>query len=233
MFDLRSIVIGSILMLRKYTCVDITIYAESNDEDYKNGIYVLPIIGFVIGFVALLMSSLRAFYDGLFVSVIILSFYNIVTKTTNMKEAYRTLNYYIKPINQTEQLPAIIGILLINLVYFSLFPLVPPTALAITFVAGFSSPIILSSVINRKKDNTFIMKYCSKNHVIGAFGLSFLLAAIINYRLVISLSLTYMVLGFIVSILDERIKVLPSSVEGFFIEITQVLFLIFTYMMKL
>lgn len=233
MFDLRSMVIGVILMLKKYTCVDITIYAETNEDDYINGIYALPLIGFAIGFIALLLSSLKIFYDDLFVSAIILSFYNIITKTVNIKETYRTLNYYIKPKNQTEQLSGLIGIILINLMYFSLFRIVSPTALVVMAAAGFSSPIILSAVIKRNKENTFIMKHCSKNHIIAAFGISFLIALIFNYRMVISLSLTYMMSATIVSLLDEKIKVLPSSVEGAFIEITQVMFLMITYLLKI
>lgn len=233
MFDLRSVAIGMILMLKKYTCIDITIYAETNEEDYKSGIFVLPLIGFAIGFIALLISSLKIFYDGFFVSVLILAFYNIITKTVNMKDTYRTLNYYIKPKNQTEQLSGLIGIILINLIYFSLFRIVPSTSLIVMFVAGFSNLIILSSVIKRNKDNTSIMKYCSKYQIIAAFGISFFIAAIFNYRLVISLSLTYMTTAMIVSILDDKIKIFPSSIEGTFIEITQVLFLIITYIMKL
>lgn len=233
MFDLRSIVIGMILMLKKFTFINITIYAESNEEDYQNGIFVMPLIGLAIGFAAFLISSLKVFYDEFFVSAVILTYYNIITKTVNMKDTYRTLNYYIKPKNQTEQLSGIIGITLINLMYFSLFRIVTSTSLIVMATAGYSSLIILSSVIKRNKDNTSTMKYCSKYHVIAAFAISFFIAALFNYRLVISLSLTYMLSGMIVSMLDDKIKVFPSSVEGFIIEITQILFLIITYMMKL
>lgn len=233
MFDLRSIVIGIVLMLKKYTCINITIYAESNEDDYKNGIFVLPLIGFAIGFVALLISSLEIFYDSLFVSAVILTYYNVITKLINMKDTYRTLNYYLKPNNQTEQLSGLVGIALINLMYFSLFRIVPSTALIVMFVAGYSSLIILSSVIKRNKDNTSIMKYCNKYHIISAFGISFLIAAIFNYRLVISLSLTYIVIGMVVSMLDEKIKIFPSSIEGAIIEITQLIFLIITYLLKI
>ncbi len=233
MFDLRSMVIGIILMLKKYTCIDIAIYAETNEDDYINGIYALPLIGLAIGFAALLLSSLKNFYDSLFTSTVILIYYNIITKTVNMKEIYRTLNYYIKPKNQSEQLSGIIGIILVNLMYFSLLGLVPSTALVVMFVAGFSNLVILSSIIKRNKDNTSIIKYCTKNHIIAAFGCSFLIAAIFNYKMVISLSLTYMISGVIVSVLDDKIEILPSSVEGFFIEITQLMFLVITYLMKL
>jgi len=138
MFDLKSIVIGFVLMLKKYTCIDITIYAETNEEDYVNGILALPLIGFAVGFAAFFISSFKIFYDDLFVSTVILAYYNIITKAVNMKDSYRTLNYYIKPRNQSEQLSGLIGITLLNLMYFSLFRIVPSTALIVMPVAGFS-----------------------------------------------------------------------------------------------
>lgn len=233
MFDLRSIVIGMILMLKKYTCINITIYAETNEEDYINGIFALPLIGFAVGFAAFVISSLKTFYDVFFISTVILTYYNIITKSVNMKDSYRTLNYYIKPQNQSEHLSGIIGITLINLMYFSLFRIVPSTSLIVMPVAGYSSLIILSSVIKRNKDNTSVMKYCGKYHIIAAFGISFLIAVIFNYRLVISLSLTYMILGMVVSMLDDKIKLFPSSIEGAIIEITQIMFLIITYLLKI
>lgn len=233
MFDLRSIVIGMVLMLRKYTCIDINIYAETTDEDYKNGILVLPLIGFAIGCIACIISWLKNFYDSFFVSVLILTYYIIITKSVNMKESYRTLNYYIKPKNQSEQLSGLIGIMLINLMYFSLFRIVPQTALIVMSTAGYSSPAILNTVIKRNKDNTSIMKHCDNVHSITAFVFSFLIAALFNYRLVIPLSLTYILLGMIVSMLEDKVELLPSSIEGAFIEITQVMFLLITYLLKI
>lgn len=236
MVDLKSIVVGIVLMLKKYTCINITIYAETNEtneEDYVIGIFALPLIGFAIGFAALFISSFKLIYDGFFVSTLILIFYVIITKLTNLKDTYRTLNYYIKPKGQTEQLSGVVGIVLIILMYFSLFRIVPSTAIAVMFIAGYSNLIILSAVIKRDKDNTSIIKYCTKYHIIAAFFISFLIAAILNYKLVISMSITYMISVMTVSLLDEKIEVLPSSAEGFIIETSQVLFLIITYLMKL
>lgn len=233
MFDLRSIVIGVVLMLKKYTCINITIYADSNDDDFKNGIMALPLIGLAVGFIAFLIASFKFIYDEFFISSLIFGYYCLVTKTVNLTDTYRTLNYIIKPKNQSEQISGIIGIIIISLIYFSLLRIVPVTALIIMPVAGYSSLIILSTIIKRNKDGTAIMKYCGKYHSIAAFSISFLLASLFNYKLVISLSLTYMISGMIVSSLDKKIKILPSSVEGFFIEITQVTFLIITYMLKI
>jgi len=98
--------------------------------------------------------------------------------------------------------------------------------------AGFSNLMILSKVIKRDLENTSILKYCGNYHIIAAFGISFLSAAILNYKLIISLSLMFMLSGLIVSILDKRIKNVPSSVEGFIIEVSQIMFLIITYVIR-
>ena len=233
MFDLRSIVIGVVIMLKKYSCVSLTIYEEANEDDYKSGIMALPLIGIAIGFFAFIISSIRYVYDGFFISSAVLLYYGLVTKTANIKDVYRTLNYYIKPSNQTGQIPGIISVVIICLMYFSLFRIVPVTSLIIMPAAGFSNLIILSKVIKRDLDNTLILKHCGKYHIMAAFGISFLFAAIFNYKLIISLSLTYMITGVIISILDKKIKSVPNSAEGFIIEISQILFLSVTYLLKI
>jgi len=233
MFDLRSLLIGVILLINKYTCIKIKNFSDSNDEDYKNGIMLLPIVGLAIGFVASFISSFKMFYDGFFISVATLSYYCIITKTANLRDTYRTLNYIIKPKNQTEQISGIIGIIVICLFYFSLLRLVDVTAVLLMPVAGFSGLMILSMVFSRNKDGTSIIKYCDKYHSLFAFGISFTLAVVINYKLVIPLALTYMISGVIVNILDKKIKLLPNSIEGFIIEIIQIIFLILTYIFKI
>jgi len=232
MLDLRSVVIGLVLMLKKYSCLSLTIYEEANEEDYKNGIIALPIIGLAIGFVAFIIVSFRYIYDGFFISSAVLLYYCVVTKTSNIKDVYRTLNYYIRPANQTDNISGIIGTVLICLMYLSLFRVVPVTSLIIMPAAGFSNLMILSKVIKRDLENTSILKYCGSYHIIAAFVISFLSAAIINYKLIISLSITFMLSGLIVSMLDKRIKNVPSSVEGFIIEVSQVMFLIITYIIR-
>lgn len=233
MFDLRSIVAGTILMLKKYTCINITIYADTTDEDYKSGILALPLMGFAIGFVAFLIAGLKLFYDSFFIGAITLIYLNIITKSVNMKDIYISLNHLLKSHNDNDQIYGIIGIILINLLYFSLIGIIPLTGLIIMPVAGYSNLILMSFVIKSKKENTSVMKYCERHHVVSAFVISFLLTAIFNYRLIISLSLTYMITGAVMSIFDERTDSINDSLEGFIIEITQVLFLIITYMMFL
>lgn len=233
MFDLRSIVIGIILMLKKYTCINVTIYTENTDDDYKSGIIILPLIGFAIGFIAFIIANLKFFYDSFFIATLILIYLNIITKAVNMKDTYTSLNYLFKNRDKHEQITGLVGIILIYLLYFSLIGIVPTTALIIMPVAGYSNLILLSFIIKNNKDNTLIMKYCEKHHVISAFAISFLLTVIFNYRLIISLVLTYMITGIVVSLLDEKIGKITDSFEGLIIEITQSLFLMITYLMML
>ena len=233
MFDLRSLLIGIILILKKYTCINIKVYAESNDEDYINGIILLPLVGLVIGFVASFISSFKIFYDDFFISVIVFTYYCIITKTVNLRDTYKTLNYIIKPKSQSEQMSGTIGMIIICMFYFVLIRLVDVTTLFIMPVAGYSGLIILSTVFKRNKDGTSIIKYCGNYHKIAAFSISFISAVLINYKLVVPLALTFMVSGIIVDFMDKKIKILPNSIEGFIIEITQVIFLTFTYLFKI
>ena len=233
MFDLRSIVIGIILMLKKYTCINITIYADATDEDYKSGILILPLIGFAIGFVAFLIAGLKLFYDSFFIGAIVLVYINIITKTVNLKDTYNTFNSLFKAKDENEQITGLIGIITIILLYFSLIRIVPTSALIIMPVAGYSNLILLSFIIKSNKKNTVIMKHCEKYHIIFAFGISFLLTIIFNYRLIISLSLTYMITGILMSMADKKISEINSTFEGFIIEITQCSFLVITYLMWL
>ncbi len=233
MFDLGSLIIGVILIIKRYTCIDIKIHAESNDDDYKNGIIMLPLVGLAIGFAASFISSFKIFYDDIFISAVVLLYYCIITKTVNLRDTYRTLNYIIKPKNQSEQISGTIGIIIICLFYFSLIRVVDVTAVLLMPVVGYSGLIILGMLFDRNKNGTIIIKYCDKYHSLSAFGMSFALAVVINYKLVIPLALTYMISGAVVNILDKRIKLLPNSIEGFIIEINQLIFLIFTYIFKI
>lgn len=230
MFDLRSIVIGTVLMLRKYTCINITIYADSNEEDFKNGILALPVIGLAVGFAAFLLLTLRYVYDGLFISVLVLCLYCAATRAVNITDVYRTLNYIVKPKNQSEQIVGTTGVVLLLLLYVSLFKVVSPPAVILMCVAGYSNLMVLSPIIKRNKEFTSVMKHCGRYHVIAAFAMSFALAALFSYRLVISLALTYIVSGLAVSLADRKIKTLPNSVEGLFIEASQIIFLAITYL---
>lgn len=233
MFDIRSIVIGTVSMLKKYTCVNVAIYEEANETDYKNGIMALPLIGIAIGFGLFFISFFRYIYDGFFIGALALLYYYIITRGVNIKDVYHTLNHYIKPYDTSENIGGIIGVIIVLLIYYSLFRIVPLTALIIMPSAGFSSLIILSRIITGNKDNTSILKHCDKYHIISAFFISFLFTAILNYKLIISLALNYMLITVIVSLLNKKIKSMPPSMEGFIIEVSQILFLTITCLFKL
>jgi hypothetical protein len=67
----------------------------------------------------------------------------------------------------------------------------------------------------------------------AAFSISFMLAALYNYKLVVPLAVTYMAAGFAAAVVDEKIKILPNSIEGFIIEAVQLTFLTVTYLFKI
>ena len=233
MFDWRSYVTGIVLMLKKFTLIDINKYEEVRNEDYASGIMLLPVLGLAIGFFACFISAFRLFYDSFFISIIEFAFYCIITKNVNLTDTYRTLNYIIKPKNGSEQISGIIGIILICLLYIILLKLVKIEAVIVAMSVGYCALIVLSGIFERNKDGTSIMAYCTRNHIIVAFVISFGASALINYKLVVPLSLTYMLSGMIVSLIDKNIKILPYSIEGFIIETTQILFLILTYIFKI
>lgn len=233
MHVLKSFVLGGILMLKKYTCLNVELYEITSDEDYINGIMLLPLIGAAMGFFASFISSFRLFYDGYFVSIMVLAYYCIITKTVNLLDTYRTLNFITKPETGTEELTGTIGVSIICLLYISLIKLVNVNALIVMAAAGYSGLIILSAVFQRNKDATTIMKHCGNHHIAAAFIISFCIAVLIDYRLVVPLSLTYMISGLVVNALDKKIKIMPVSAEGFIVEGIQILFLIITYVFKI
>lgn len=233
MHVLKSFVPGGILMLKKYTCLNVNSYEITTDEDYISGIMLLPLIGVVMGFFASFISSFRLFYDGYFVSIMVFAYYCIITRTVNLLDTYRTLNFIVKPETGTEELTGTIGVTIACLLYISLIKLVNVNALMVMATAGYSGLIILSAVFQRNKDATKIMKYCSNQHIAAAFIISFCTAVLIDYRLIVPLSLTYMISGLAVNALDKKIKIMPVSVEGFIIEGIQILFLIITYIFKI
>ncbi|HHZ01431.1 MAG TPA: hypothetical protein GX396_00635 [Tissierellia bacterium] len=218
-------------MLRKYTCVNITIYQETNEEDYINGIGALPLIGLALGFFSFIIASLRYLFEGFFISSVVLLYYCLITKAVNIKDVYGTFNYYFNK-EYCKDTWEVIILVIICLMYYSLFRIVPITSLILMPSVGFSCMIILSQIIKGDLSNTSVLKYCKKHHVIIAFSLSFIFAAILNYKLIISLSLTYMAAGIIVSRIDNKIKDYPVSIEGCIIELSQILFLIITYLFK-
>lgn len=232
MIDFRSMIIGIILMLRKFTCININIYEESTEDDYKLGIVMLPIIGILMGIGLFVISMFRYIYDSFFISVMSFFCYCIFTKTTNFIDVYKILNHIIKPKNESEQISSVMGVIIICSLYVILLGLVPKTAILIMPIVGYSSLIILSTIFEKNKKDTTIIKYCTNEYRFIAFLVSFFLTIIFNYKLIVPLAFTYMLCGFIVNYIDKKYEI-PSFIEGFIIEIVQILFLIFTYLIKI
>ena len=231
MFEAKNAFIGALLMLKKFTIFNIKFYAETEDSDYIFGVFLLPFLGLLIGTFSLAISIFKFLYEPIFVGILIFIYYCIITKSINIIDTYKTINTIIKPKNTNEQLLSTISIVLLCLLYFTLFSISSIRAILLAPMVGFSNLLILSLLIKRNKENTSILKYCTKNHAILAFVFSFVVTIIISYKLTVSLALTYIITGILTNYFDLKIKILPSSVEGFIVEISQILFLILCYLL--
>lgn len=233
MFDLRSVVVGVVMMLRKYTCFNITVYAQADEAEYSDGMLFLPLLGAVLGIPAFLLSLLGIPYGCMFSGAVVFIYYAVISKTSSLTDCYKTLNFYIQPKANSGQVPGITGIVAVSLLYFTLMGQVPYGALLVMQCAGFSGLLLAGFIFDRPKEGTFIIRLADKQHAASAFFISFAVAAIAGFRLVISLSVTYMIIFCAVRLVDKKIKILPESVEGLIIEATQLLFLLTTFLFKL
>lgn len=232
MFDMKGMVVGTFMMLRKYTCINITVYADDGEEELSQGLLLLPVIGAVLGVPALLLSFLSLLYGSMFAGVVILIYYAAITKVSSLTESYKSLNYYIRLRGQSGQVPGITGIVAVCLLYSVLMGQVYRGALLVMFTAGYGGLILTGFLSDRCKDNTSIFRHLNSYHAVSALLVSFLMAAAAGFRLVISLSFTYMIIFCLVRLADRKIKILPDSAEGLIIEMSQLLFLLITFLLK-
>lgn len=233
MFEAKNAFIGALLILRKFTIFNIKFYADIEDSDYDFAVFLLPILGLLIGLCSIPISMLKFIYDQMFVGILLLIYYCIITKSANIKDTYKTINIIIDAKGENKQLFSSISIVLLCILYFVLFSISSLRAIFLMPMVGFSNLTIQNLIINRNKENTSILKYNKKNHSIFAFFFSFAITIFINYRMAIALSLTYIISSLLMDYFDSKIKILPSSTEGFIIEMSQILFLILSYMLML
>lgn len=233
MFKAKNAFVGALLVLRKFTLFNIKFYAETEESDYSFAVFLLPLLGLIIGFCSLAISIFKLIYEPMFAGALLLIYYCIITKSYNIKDTYKTINIIINSNEDSSQFYSIISIVALCILYFVLFSVSSIRTILLMPMVGFSNLIIQALIIKRDKTKAPILKYSTRNHSIFAFLFSFIITIIINYRLTISLSLTYIISSFIISYLDSKIKILPSSIEGFTIEISQILFLILSYLLML
>lgn len=230
MFDIKNLVIGALLILKKYTIINIPYEFESCNDDYSFGIFLLPILGLLIGIFSIIISATKILYNPMFSGVLMLIYYCIITKCTNIKETYKTFDVILKFRGYNEQVIRVVGIVLMCILYFVLFTISSIRAIVLMPMIGFSNLLVSSYLIKRNKEFTSVLVYCKKEHALFAFVFSFAIVALVNYKLTISLSATYVLSMLIVNYIDNNIKILPLSFEGTLIEFTQLLFLILSYM---
>lgn len=233
MFEAKNAFIGALLVLRKFTVFNIKFYAETEESDYYFAVFLLPLLGLLIGFCSIAISIFKLFYAPMFTGALLLIYYCIITKSANIKDTYKTINIIINSNDENKQFFSIISLVALCILYFVLFSISSIRAIFLMPMVGFSNLIVQTLIIKRDKTSTSILKYSTKKHSIFAFLFSFILTIIINYKMAISLSLTYIIVSFLINYFDSKIKIVPSSVEGFIIEISQILFLILSYILIL
>lgn len=233
MSEIRSITIGLILMIKKYTCIPINLYVEQTEEDYHNGITLLPVLGIAIGMIMFFISIFGYIYNKFFISILIVAFYCVITKGNMLKDLSMAVNKVIcNGEDNYNNVSETVSIIIVLMLYFVLFGLVPNSAILLTPIVGFSTLLITGSTI--KCDyNKSIINYCKNKERIVAFSIVFAAAVIINYKLVISTSFTFIIIGFILNYAKENIKKVLFKYDGCIIEIAQITFLILTYILKL
>lgn len=233
MFEAKNVFVGALLILRRFTLFNIKFYAETEDSDYIFGIFLLPLLGLIIGLGSLAISIFKFIYEPMFIGILIFIYYCIITKSNNLIATYKTIHTIIRPKNGNEQVFETLALVIICMLYFTLFSLLSIRAVLLAPVVGFSNLLILSLLIKRDKKDTDILKYCTRNHAIFAFVFSFVITIIISYKLTVALSLTYIITGILMNYFDSKIKILPSSIEGLIVEVSQILFLILSYILFL
>lgn len=224
MVDAKNIIIGLILMLNKYTCIPIKLYVDIEDEHYGIGNVLLPLLGLIIGFIMFIISLLGYGYNNYFVSILIVLFYFGISKNSIFKDIKSVFNEILVDNKTDEDLnnKVIISIVIVVILYFVLFGLIPKTAILLTPVVGFSSKLLVESIDNKKYKKRII-----------AFVIPFSIAFLFNYKLISSIAFTFMIVGFSFNVINKRYKPILANEDGFVIESSQILFLIITYILKI
>lgn len=218
-------------MINKFTCFNIKLYAEIKDEDYKLGVLFLPFIGIIMGLTMFLISLLGLIYNKYFVSILILAFYFFITQGNTFNDITITSNKFYSNTFKTEQNPNGIVNVLYVLFYFTLFANVPISAILITPIIGFSTLLLSGSIIFETEYKQSLTKHSETKYRISAFIFSFVASIIINYKLIIPVSFTFIFCGLFVNYINKNKSYLLENIEGFLIETSQIIFLILTYLL--
>lgn len=233
MFSVKNIFNGLFLMLKKLTIIDVKFYADVENSDYLAGIFTIPIIGILIGMFTIPFSILKLIYNPLFCSILIFTLYCILTKCFSIIESSKTFEFFFAKYVKDFIVVKSIYIFTICTMYIILFSVSNFSTIIITPLIGYCSLIIDILFVKRDKNNTLILKYCNKNHVYFTFLLLYFICILLNIKLCISACIVLVINMILLNIIETKIKIIPLSFEGTIIEISQLLFLIISYMLYL
>lgn len=232
MEEIKSIFIGVLILIKKYTCIPIKINIEDYIDNYNNIKLLLPFLGLVFGFIMFLISLLGYIYNKLLISIILVLLYCWMTKNRTFHEL-NTLSFEFFSIKKKANDLSNTFIILNILLYVVLFGLVPKTAIFITPILGYSSILLINSIAYNIRKNINISKYFGNMERIFALITVYIVSLIINYKLIIPASFTFIIIGLIFIYIDNNSKKIILETEGLVIEVSQLLFLIFTYILRI
>ena len=103
MFEAKNLFVGALLILKKFTLFNIKFYAETEEADYSFAVFLLPLLGLIIGFCTIPFSIFKFFYEPMLAGALLLIYYCIITKASNIKDTYKTINIIINTNDDNKQ----------------------------------------------------------------------------------------------------------------------------------
>ncbi len=231
-----------LLMITFFTRIPIKLQSEFDDNDYKLGIILLPIIGIVIG-IGLLILKIFTFISSTYVLGLILTlFYLWISGGLHLDGLGDTLDGLFSGRDRESQLEIMkdsrlgtFGALGLIFVIGAYIILLGEGTLATVFlmpIVGKSSTMLSAYMSDYARDEEGLgFKFISlsdKNVRNSAFAFSFILGIITNYMILIPMVLTFIIAGITTKWIQKKIGGSTGDTLGFINEFSQAMFLLLT-----
>ena len=232
MFEIKNLVIGTLIILKKYTIFNIPFNAEEEKDDLVLGVFTAPILGFLLGLILGILSLTKLFSPFILYSLIILAGYLVLTKAQSLINANKFISSDIINPSENRELYSQLFTTFSILIYFTLFSISSTKAVILMPMVGFCGLIISSGFTNDTNTTSIILNNTTPVHIMFAFVFSFAITAIIGYKYIISLALTYIALMGLIFVMQKKSKIFSPYKESFLIEASQLLFFIISLFIK-
>jgi len=231
-----------LLMITFFTRIPIKLESDFDDNDYKLGIILLPLIGVVIG-IGLLILKIFTFISSTYVLGLILTlFYLWISGGLHLDGFGDTLDGLLSGRDRESQLEIMkdsrlgtFGVVGLIFVIGAYIILLGEGILATVFlmpIVGKSSMMLSAYMSDYARDEEGLgFKFISlsdKTVRNSAFVFSFILGIIINYMILIPMVLTFIIVGITTKWIQKKIGGSTGDTLGFINEFSQVIFLLLT-----